>query len=271
MKIHKLLVPVFSIFLFTACSSDDDNDSPGGGNGGGGGANGSLQITLEDARKHRVLKTVSYTYSGKDIGTLVNPGAAGKGVTWDFSGIDLNKYSYYSRWEREGRVENYSTSKYKDYFPDATECYVTTELTTTPSALIQSVSSDLYKYLKGNVDYGSVQSVHVAENSDIVSIANYEPGVTEPYPLYLGVKYTINAKGTNLSNGSVYSFDHINDIEIDGEGTLILPNGKIFTDVLRRKNKIADNAAQYTYISKQSGEVLTLIEGDFIRFTDEWL
>ncbi|MDR1876050.1 MAG: hypothetical protein LBQ84_00340 [Flavobacteriaceae bacterium] len=267
MRIYKLLALICSTFLFTACSSssdDDDNDSPGGG-GNGGGA-GGLEITLEDAKRHAIMKIVSHQYYlGEDIGKQLDPGAVGKGVTWDFSGIDLSKYILTSIVETEGAAIDYSTSPYKDYYPDATECYLT-KWTTTELIPSQSVSySDYYSYEKGNITYGGVQdnTKYYTGVFSSTSAGVYTPGTTETYPQYLGVKYTIDAEATMflIPNGNVSSFDHHVDFEVDGEGTVILPNGKIFTDVLRRKNIDDAGKVEYHYISKQAGDVLRFIKG----------
>ncbi|MDR1876482.1 MAG: BACON domain-containing protein [Flavobacteriaceae bacterium] len=238
----------------------------GGNGGGGGGANGSLQITLEDARKHRVLKTVSYTYSGTDIGKQLNPGDAGKGVTWDFSGIDLSKYNTKIKQEKEGRVENYSTSPYKNYYPDATECYVTRELNTHPDNNNELVGYyDVYDYVKGNIEYGNVQDNTLSGGG--IDIWNYIPTEAKPYPQYLGVKYKIETSHLNVSG---HSYDYHADTEIDGEGTIILPGGKKFTDVLRYRIIDNNGQEQYNYISKQAGVVLTFVKyANIITFTTE--
>ncbi|MDR1876484.1 MAG: hypothetical protein LBQ84_02530 [Flavobacteriaceae bacterium] len=255
MKVNKLLVLICSTFLFTACSSDDDdNDSTD-----------RLEITLEDTRKHRVLKTVSITYSGDEIGKQLDPGDAGKGVTWDFSNIDLSKYSYKEKLETEGKAIDYSTSKFKDYFPKATECYITKNVRTLYYSTNQYVYSfNSYDYLDGNITYGEVEYDDY-EFSDDAYIVNYNPAVTEPYPQYLGLKYTVETTSQDDDGDSYTAY-----LEIDGEGTIILPGGKKFTDVLRRKITYSDEEGEYySYISKQAGVVLSFTKGnDSFEFRD---
>ncbi|MDR1877127.1 MAG: BACON domain-containing protein, partial [Flavobacteriaceae bacterium] len=240
------------------------------GDGGGGGGNGGLEITLEDARRHRVMHTISYSYSGEDIGKQVNPGVAGKGVTWDFSKINLSKYYLRITTEKEGKSLSYSTSPYKNSFPDATECYMTRNVITNTysNSNIFSFYYDDYEYLKGNIYYGSA-SISYTDEGTTIGITNYVPAMTEP-TLYLGLKFTIETTMYSTPTSPTYPYDYSLDVEVDGEGTLILPNGKKFTDVLRRKDKVANNngIVQYHYISKQAGEVLTLVEGNFICYTD---
>ncbi|MDR1877810.1 MAG: hypothetical protein LBQ84_09330 [Flavobacteriaceae bacterium] len=306
MKIHKLLAIVFSIFLITTekaqpiqTTTDIAISAKQNGCGTGG-----FEITLEDTRRHRIRKTVSYAYSGEDIAKQLNPGAAGKGVIWDFSGIDLSKYDSKTKTETDGKAIDYSTSPYKYHYPNATECYLTKWVITSllypyPSSTINEqfvLHYDTYDYVDENIEYGKVQQNYIGGSSSI-DAGNYIPEITVPYPKYIGLKYTTESVW-HSSQGSEYSSkqDSNNvyyEIDVDGEGTLILPNGKKFTDVLRYRMIAKGEYGQYNdedeeyelykeyehddgvyevyfYISKQAGELLNLY-GNIISFTDEWL
>lgn len=252
-----------SVLLLTACGGDDDKGS----------TSGRLEITLEDEQRHRLLNTVSYDYYTKDPSGNLDPGAAGKGVVWDFSYVNLDEYESKLKRVTETRKEDYATSKFKNYFPEAVECYVVRQKITYHATGKLSDYSDVYFYLNGNIDYGGVQDATISGLTSI-SIWYNTPVLSPPYPQYFGMKYT--EKTTMSLEDSDYSFLYHIDVEIDGEGTLILPNGEKFTDVLRYKmNNQYDSGSHisYGYASKKFGELASISLGSptsSFSFTDEW-
>lgn len=261
MKVYKLLTLAYALFILIGCGSDNDDDDKGDNSG-------RLEITLDDDRGHRTLNTVFYSYSGKDIINQLDPGEAGKGVTWDFSGLDLSKYDYKMKSVMKGRKVEYATSTYKDDFPDATECYIVAHNNTHPDDNSVVGLYDYYTYYDGNKEYGSVQE----DLGSTVSIWQNIPALEMAYPHYFGLKFT--EKTQVALKGSDYSFLHHVEIEIDGEGTLILPNGDKFTDVLRYKltQHTEDRTiVSYSFCSKKASDILNMSkENNYLNYVDEW-
>lgn len=264
MRTKKMLMLLCSVLLFTACGGDDDN---------GGSTSDRLEITLDDERKNMVMNTVVYSFYGTDIKYKIDPGATGKGVTWDFSAIDLNEYENKTKVSTEKRKEDYATSKFKSHYPDATECYVARYRNTDPDIDKLVGYYDYYTYWDGNIDYGGVQDNTVSGLGDI-SIWHNTPALSPPYPQYFGMKYT--DKTTVSLEGTDYSFLLHADVEIDGEGICILPNGMKFTDVLRYKVNTHDETGthlSYSYASKEFGLLVIIgktADSYNFSFTDEW-
>lgn len=278
-ELKKVFLLLPCIFLFIACGDDDnedDNDDNGGGN------SGRLEITLEDSKKWRIQKTVSYLYGGSDIGKQIDPGASGEGAIWDFSKLDLSKYALKMKIEADPKKVDFSTSLYKEYYLGATECYMTKVINTYPDNGTLGGLYNTYEYLEGNKDYGFVQESQVPGESQ-ASVWTNNPPVSQPYPQYRGLKYSerTTMEDILLINGiqsSTYSFSHAFDIVIDGEGALIMPNGTKLTDVLRYKlTDTESEEVQYNYVSKKLGvcahiypAAISQPEKWGINFVDEW-
>lgn len=261
----KVFMFLCSALTLTACGGDDDT---------GGSASGQLEITLDDEQRNRTLNTVSYIYTSANLKNYVDHGAAGKGAAWDFSAVDMNQYEVKIKLIQEGKKEDYAASKYKEYYPNATECYVTRITHTMFDTGNLLTNYYTYTYLNGNIEYGWADEDHTVSEQSKTTINHLTPALTRPYPQYFGMKYTektsVSIEGDDSLN-SIHS-----DIEIDGEGTLILPNGRQFTDVLRYKITTYDNTEtiiSYSYESKKFGFLADTSKSSTsctFTFTDEW-
>lgn len=180
--------------------------------------------------------------------------------------------------ETDRKQVDYATSLYQSYFSKATECYQAKCKNIYLDDESLTASYNTYTYTDGAKEYGTVQVNSSISSPPDTMVAiwhnNDEPITTTPYPHYLGLEFTIESivSLVMLVNGvedETQKRTLISEIQIviDGEGTLIMPDNKKYTDVLRYKTTIADNHVQYTYKSKEFGDIIGLShDGDgYIR------
>ncbi len=154
------------------------------------------------------------TYSMWDFGTTANPGAAGNGVVWDFSSISTNSST----------VLNYTAA--------------TTTNTNYPNAnvTVAASASNVSHYDAGSAGlmyYGGNISVGTA----VAGTMTYTDAAVEAvYPMSLNTSSTAPISGTvqvTVPLSAAGSFTGNSHTIADGSGTLILPGGGTYSNVLR--------------------------------------
>jgi|GEM_PF-4324093 hypothetical protein len=260
MNMKKKYLPFLAVLplFFLAGCDDGDNDNDDG-------RAGKLEITIEDVQKHRLTSIIEFMFSGEGIGRQINPASeAGSGKTWDFSGMDLEK-DIMVKIKTSSEIEktDYAKSKYVEHFPDAKECYILTHKAYTWEDVLSSEAIH-YDYYDGAKEFGGAQE-YLGEYASANGIGKYTPALEEPYPQYLGLKFTnkFTVVRTTAYEGVSIFKEHL-DTEIDGEGTVILPNGDVYNDVLRSKVTIylqeGGTSVTYMFNSKKFGNILNLSE-----------
>ncbi len=194
----------------------------------------SLQINAPDKEY--------YAYTVYDLDTItMNEGGSGQGVTWDFSKVALTppvatKYFLPAK-----------NSPFFEYFPTAQ--YVE-----------KREDNKKHNFMIMGKEYlAEIGSVNLEDSiiKDYFSI-----DTTFHYPLYFGKKWTIDGrnKEKNLKNKLNATQTFFATFEIDGEGTILLPNGISYSSL--RLKVIVDfdgyaykpNAEKYSYNKKTHRE-----------------
>ncbi len=210
----------------------------------------TLQITLEDTKKSDLNLRTTHFY-GLQNRYNFNLFATGKDVAWDFSKMDL-----YSPKLIKISTESVDCkdTPYKEYFPQAKDCLVSTNDSSGDIAKI-------YYYKTPGVLLGQV-TVAGKKNE---SISNCDVVEDTQYPIVYGKKYNIVL---NCNDGSGEKAKTQVVGEVVGEGTLILPNGKKIDNVLRVKSQLSfgnrRGEIKYTYYTKDAGIVLQSIGDSYI-------
>lgn len=177
----------------------------------------SAQITLTQAN-HAPASADSYTM--KTVGTAtVSPGASGTAVMWNMSGMTVST-----------TVTSYSasTSSNVSYTP----ANIVVNNSSSESAYYQSSTSNL-KYFGGNINIGSIPATITYTTGAFYAV----------YPMSLGTNTVASISGTLSAFTNTGTFTGSCATIADGTGTLMLPSGLTYTNVLRVLNTQTINFA----------------------------
>lgn len=156
----------------------------------------------------------------------IEPGIEGQNVTWDFSMLEATNNFV-------GSIQNPSIAKGSERFSST-------------NTMLEEFGSYFFFNSNSNV----LEQIGFLSNNGTFAIEYTKPFVKMRYPFSYNSFYSGNYEGVYLSDGKeIGKLNGTYQVSGDGIGTLLLPEGKIFRNVLRVKEiKSYDQSMNGSYV-----------------------